>query len=163
MSRFPSPISFYKPDTFDALELIASACEAEGLSMTQATYSWMMHHSKLKDGDGILLGASKYVTCSNVTSAMSTWPLSDSLQLCTESQQHVHTHTHTHTHTRQHTHTHTHTRARARTHTHTHTHTRAHAHAHTHVNILTHLHTACPHGEYAQSRAHIQTIPSLFA
>eukprot|EP00038_Savillea_parva_P019930 m.29709 g.29709 ORF g.29709 m.29709 type:complete len:342 (+) comp4624_c0_seq1:60-1085(+) len=50
---------YYKPDTFEALDIIAAACEKAGLSMTQATYSWMMHHSVLGDDDGLLLGASK--------------------------------------------------------------------------------------------------------
>eukprot|EP00041_Stephanoeca_diplocostata_P012410 m.207883 g.207883 ORF g.207883 m.207883 type:complete len:345 (-) comp18946_c1_seq2:162-1196(-) len=50
---------FYKNDTFHGLDIIAKACKDADLSMTQATYSWMLHHSMLGDGDGVLLGASK--------------------------------------------------------------------------------------------------------
>lgn len=51
---------FYKDDTFQGLDFISKACKAADLSMTQATYSWMLHHSMLGDGDGVLLGASKF-------------------------------------------------------------------------------------------------------
>merc|ERR1719471_2659254 len=50
---------FYKPDVFDAVDKINAACKEADISIVQATYSWMMHHSKLgSKGDGILLGAS---------------------------------------------------------------------------------------------------------
>ena len=78
---------FYKPDVFDALDKINAACNKADISIIQAsanrhmnfftnhkprpncpifeiddfqaTYSWMMHHSKLgAAGDGVLLGAS---------------------------------------------------------------------------------------------------------
>lgn len=49
---------FYTPANFRALALIRSACEDANLSMVEATYRWLMRHSSLGDGDGILLGAS---------------------------------------------------------------------------------------------------------
>jgi aflatoxin B1 aldehyde reductase len=51
---------FYKDDSFEALEKIKSACSDAGISMIQASYSWLMNHSALsgEHGDGVLLGAS---------------------------------------------------------------------------------------------------------
>eukprot|EP00941_MAST-03F_sp_MAST-3F-sp1_P000512 g512.t1 len=52
---------FYKEDVFAAIRIIQNACDNENidLSLTQATFSWMMNHSMLGQKDGILLGASK--------------------------------------------------------------------------------------------------------
>jgi len=50
---------FYTKETFAALDVIKDACDKHAMSMTQATYSWMLFHSTLKKGDGVLLGASK--------------------------------------------------------------------------------------------------------
>ena len=50
---------FYKPDTFAGLELIKGACDKHGVTMTQATFSWMLCHSGMSAPDGLLLGASK--------------------------------------------------------------------------------------------------------
>jgi len=50
---------FYKPDTFAGLELIKAACDKHKITMTQATFSWMLCHSGMAAPDGLLLGASK--------------------------------------------------------------------------------------------------------
>ena len=49
---------FYTPSNFRALELIQSACEDANISMVEATYRWLQHHSALGGSDGILIGAS---------------------------------------------------------------------------------------------------------
>ena len=49
---------FYTPANFKGLELIQSACDEANISMVEATYRWMLHHSALGSDDGILLGAS---------------------------------------------------------------------------------------------------------
>jgi len=51
---------FYTDANFEALTRIRGACEAHGLGMVAATYSWLLRHSKLDAalGDGLLLGAS---------------------------------------------------------------------------------------------------------
>ena len=37
----------------------SNACEKNQLSLTQAVYSWLLHHSEIRPGvDGILIGAS---------------------------------------------------------------------------------------------------------
>ena len=51
---------FYTEANFKAVDVIYKACEAEGISMVDATYLWLLNHSKL-DGrynDGLLIGAS---------------------------------------------------------------------------------------------------------
>mmetsp|Transcript_31670 Transcript_31670/g.48565 ORF Transcript_31670/g.48565 Transcript_31670/m.48565 type:complete len:365 (+) Transcript_31670:3-1097(+) len=51
---------FYTPSNFEALEVIQQVCDAEDITMVQATYRWMMNHSQLngEKNDGILIGAS---------------------------------------------------------------------------------------------------------
>ena len=49
---------FYTKSNFRGLELIQSACDEANISMVEATYRWMLHHSALGSDDGILLGAS---------------------------------------------------------------------------------------------------------
>lgn len=50
---------FYKDDCFAGLSMIQEACDTVGITLLQATFSWLMHHSALQEGDAILLGASK--------------------------------------------------------------------------------------------------------
>eukprot|EP00934_Nitzschia_sp_Nitz4_P008375 Nitzschia sp. Nitz4//scaffold123_size70294//29433//30512//NITZ4_005925-RA/size70294-processed-gene-0.22-mRNA-1//-1//CDS//3329534476//8365//frame0 len=50
---------FYTPSNFEAIGLIQAQCEADGISMVEATYRWILRHSDLDAGrDGVLLGAS---------------------------------------------------------------------------------------------------------
>uniref|UniRef100_A0A7S4WDG4 NADP-dependent oxidoreductase domain-containing protein n=1 Tax=Ditylum brightwellii TaxID=49249 RepID=A0A7S4WDG4_9STRA len=51
---------FYTKKNFEALDRIQKACDAENISMVDATFKWLLRHSALsvKDGDGVLLGAS---------------------------------------------------------------------------------------------------------
>ena len=49
---------FYTKSNFQGLELIRSACDKANISMVEATYRWILHHSALGSDDGILLGAS---------------------------------------------------------------------------------------------------------
>jgi len=50
---------FYTEENFRALALIRAACDADGISMVEATFRWLLRHSALDpDTDGILLGAS---------------------------------------------------------------------------------------------------------
>ena len=39
--------------------MIRSACEAAGIPMVEAAHRWMAHHSALRAGDAIIVGASK--------------------------------------------------------------------------------------------------------
>lgn len=49
---------FYRDSDFDALAIIRAACDSAGLSMVEASYSWLLHDSALTASDGLLLGAS---------------------------------------------------------------------------------------------------------
>jgi aflatoxin B1 aldehyde reductase len=49
---------FYTENNFAAIQLIQQACEAENISMVEATYRWLLRHSALGEQDGLLLGAS---------------------------------------------------------------------------------------------------------
>ena len=49
---------FYTAANFAALAAIGAACEAEGVTMVEATYRWLLHHSALTPDDGLLIGAS---------------------------------------------------------------------------------------------------------
>ena len=49
---------FYKPDHFQGLALIREACDKHSLVMASVAYCWLLSHSALADGDGLLLGAS---------------------------------------------------------------------------------------------------------
>jgi aflatoxin B1 aldehyde reductase len=49
---------FYTEANFKALEILRKACEADGISMVEATYRWLLRHSALGEFDGVLLGAS---------------------------------------------------------------------------------------------------------
>ena len=49
---------YYTSSNFTALDLIRSACQPYDVSLVDATYRWLIHHSALGDNDGILIGAS---------------------------------------------------------------------------------------------------------
>jgi len=49
---------FYTDTNFAAVDAVREACDAEGISMVEATYRWLMRHSALDKNDGVLLGAS---------------------------------------------------------------------------------------------------------
>ena len=53
---------YWKHSYFDAVEQIKQSCEIEGVSMAEAAYRWLVNHSMMDalQGDGILLGASKF-------------------------------------------------------------------------------------------------------
>jgi aflatoxin B1 aldehyde reductase len=49
---------FFTDTNFDAVSIISKACTDANISMVDATYLWLMHHSVLTENDGILVGAS---------------------------------------------------------------------------------------------------------
>lgn len=52
---------YWKESYFAALDQISEACEAEGITMTEASLRWIMQHSQLNgdEGDAVIIGASK--------------------------------------------------------------------------------------------------------
>ena len=54
---------FYTDANFEAVDVIRKSCDIAGISMVEATFKWLLHHSAL-DGsykDGILIGASSMI------------------------------------------------------------------------------------------------------
>ena len=49
---------FYTPSNFEAVGIIQDACAEANISMVEASYRWLLRHSALNGGDGLLLGAS---------------------------------------------------------------------------------------------------------
>lgn len=71
---------FFKEDCFKGVAVIRAACDAAGLTMLQASFSWLMHHSALGAGDAILLGASnlEHLTA-NITAIEGSQPLPEAV------------------------------------------------------------------------------------
>ena len=64
---------------FTGMGIIRKACEKENVSCVNAALRWMKHHSKLSDGDGIIIGASKMEHFSANVSALDEGKLPDSV------------------------------------------------------------------------------------
>lgn len=83
-----SPISgkmysarYWHQQYFDALQLIRSACESEGIEMTAASMRWCMHHSVLSGAhyDGLIFGCSSLAHCEQNLQSAAGGPLPDSI------------------------------------------------------------------------------------
>ena len=79
-----SPISgvaysqrYWKNEIFQAMEVVRTACAAEGIALDQAAIRWLLHHSILSGphGDGIIFGASSAEHCSRNLAAAAQGPL----------------------------------------------------------------------------------------
>lgn len=53
------PNLYDQPVVHDALRKAIKGCEDHGVSITEASMRWLMHHSILKEHDGIIIGATK--------------------------------------------------------------------------------------------------------
>jgi aflatoxin B1 aldehyde reductase len=53
------PKTFNKQSIHAAMLKFIKACEEKGTNSTEASLRWIMHHSVLGEGDGIILGASR--------------------------------------------------------------------------------------------------------
>jgi aflatoxin B1 aldehyde reductase len=53
---------YWNKEYFEAINIVKEACEKEGLSLVDASFRWMLHHSGLKGskGDAIILGGSSF-------------------------------------------------------------------------------------------------------
>lgn len=72
---------YWKKSYFDAVGLIKSACEKEGVTTIEATYRWLAFHSMLNGdrGDAIIIGASKLNHLRQNIEAVSAGELSEKL------------------------------------------------------------------------------------
>lgn len=68
---------YWKKPFFAALELLSAACLEQGITLVQAAYRWLVHHSALSGtkGDGIVVGASSVVQLDQNLQAMRQQPL----------------------------------------------------------------------------------------
>ena len=48
-----------KPGMHKAMEKLKALCDEHGISTEEASLRWIMFHSSLKEGDGVIVGASK--------------------------------------------------------------------------------------------------------
>ena len=53
------PNTFDKPFVHTALRTLHSTCVAHGLGLSEVSLRWIMHHSALGLGDGVILGAKR--------------------------------------------------------------------------------------------------------
>ncbi|KAH8653206.1 NADP-dependent oxidoreductase domain-containing protein [Tricladium varicosporioides] len=51
--------TFDRPEIHSALQTLHAVCEKHNLSLTGVCLRWLMHHSQLGEGDGIILGAKR--------------------------------------------------------------------------------------------------------
>ncbi|TVY50535.1 Aflatoxin B1 aldehyde reductase member 2 [Lachnellula cervina] len=49
---------YLKKPTLDALAMLKSRCEEEGIAVMEGTMKWFFHHSLLGEEDGVILGSS---------------------------------------------------------------------------------------------------------
>ncbi|MBO4289959.1 MAG: aldo/keto reductase [Lachnospiraceae bacterium] len=52
---------YWKKSFFEAVDLLKEACEAQGVTLVEAVFRWLLYHSMLQAdrGDAVILGASK--------------------------------------------------------------------------------------------------------
>lgn len=72
---------YWKKSFFDAIALLRTAAEKEGLGLAEATLRWMAHHSMLDPnrGDAVLIGASKTEHLRQNLAALVAGPLPEAL------------------------------------------------------------------------------------
>ena len=68
-----------KDSMHQALEKLRKVCETYNVSMEEASLRWIVFHSALKAGDGVILGASKETQVHSNTVALNNGPLTGEL------------------------------------------------------------------------------------
>ncbi len=73
------PSRYWKQSFFEALDILREVCGE--ISLVEATYRWLAFHSELKEeqGDGILIGASKYAQLEQNIAAIENGPLPENI------------------------------------------------------------------------------------
>lgn len=72
---------YWKKSFFDAVDLLKGACADGGLSLVEASFRWLSHHSMLdeKRGDAVIIGASKLSHLEQNLKAMKAGPLPEEI------------------------------------------------------------------------------------
>ena len=70
---------YWKKSYFEAVDLLKTVCERHGMTLVEAAYRWLSHHSMLneKRGDGIIIGASKLDHLKQNMETMKAGPLTE--------------------------------------------------------------------------------------
>jgi aflatoxin B1 aldehyde reductase len=48
-----------RPEVHTVMNEFMQICERNGMTSTEASLRWIMHHSALSEGDGVILGATR--------------------------------------------------------------------------------------------------------
>ena len=72
---------YWKPEFFNAIQLIQAACDKENIPIAEASLRWLVNHSQLSNvrGDGIIVGASRLPQLRQNLFSMEQGPLPDSI------------------------------------------------------------------------------------
>lgn len=76
---------FDHPEVHEAVKRLAVACEKQGISMVDASLRWVIYHSQLGDGDGIIIGGSKIPQIESNINGINGGPLPDELRVAVDS------------------------------------------------------------------------------
>mmetsp|Transcript_563 Transcript_563/g.2205 ORF Transcript_563/g.2205 Transcript_563/m.2205 type:complete len:107 (-) Transcript_563:281-601(-) len=68
---------YLREPQLDATDLVVEACKKAAIAPSRAALRWMVHHSALRDGDGLILGASKLAHFDDNLAAVAEGPLPD--------------------------------------------------------------------------------------
>lgn len=68
-----------KDDLKEPAAMVAVKSQAEGMTGHAAALRWIIHHSQLQEGDGVVLGASNLAQLTNNIDAVEAGPLPQSL------------------------------------------------------------------------------------
>lgn len=71
---------YLKDSTLKSLAVLKSRCDEEDISVMEGTLRWLLHHSLLAVGDGVILGAGSTQQIDSSLSACEKGPLSDGLK-----------------------------------------------------------------------------------
>lgn len=73
-----------KPVMHEAMRHLTTVCSEEGVSATEASLRWLLHHSALIDGDAIIIGGTKIPQIQSNVKMCRNGPLSDKLLAAVE-------------------------------------------------------------------------------
>jgi aflatoxin B1 aldehyde reductase len=73
------PNLYDKPEMHEAIKHVTQVGNEEGVSVTEATLRWLLHHSALGDGDAIIMGGTKIPEIRDNVKMCRNGPLSEKL------------------------------------------------------------------------------------
>lgn len=78
--------AFNRPVVHQGMRRLKAACEAADPPMTptEASLRWLLHHSALRDGDGVIIGASTILQIEKTVESSKNGPLGDAVLAAVE-------------------------------------------------------------------------------